>query len=64
MGRSGQVLTNSLNLRAKIPKNKQNSRAAITDNTNQYFRSFLKDFKISPYIGYKKIQVHNEPTEA
>ena len=63
MGRSGQVLTNSLNLRAKIPKNKQNSRAAITDNTNQYFRSFLKGFNIPTYLGYENKQVHNKPTE-
>ena len=64
MGRSGKEFTNSLNLRSKMPNNKQNERTAITDITNQYFRSFLKEFNIPPYLGYKKIQVHNEPTEA
>ena len=64
MGRSGKGLTTSLNLRSKMPNNNQKERTAITDNTNQYFRSFLKELNISHYLGYKKKQVRNEPTEA
>ena len=47
-----------------MPNNNQKERTAITDNTNQYFRSFLKELNISHYLGYKKKQVRNEPTEA
>ena len=55
-------MTTSLNLGIKSPNNKQKAITAITDITNQYFSDFLKEFKISPYLGYKKKQVHNEPT--
>ena len=36
----------------------------MTDIINQYFRKLLKEFNNSPYLGYKKKNVHNEPTEA
>ena len=55
MGRSGKGLTNS--------QTRKNSRTSITDITNQYFREFLREFRILPYLGYKSKQVHNEQTE-
>ena len=64
MVRSGKGLTTSLTLRTKKPNKKQKSRISITGITNQYFRKFLRKFNNSPYLGYKKKQVHNEPTEA
>ena len=57
-------MTTSLDLRTKIPKNKQKARIAITEVTNQVFKKFLKEFKNSPYLGYKSKHVHNEQTEA
>ena len=64
MGISGKDMTTSLTLRTKSPNNKQKSSTAITDITKQYFSKFLREFKISPYIGYKQKNIHNEPTEA
>ena len=64
MGRSVKGLTNYMTLSTKSLNNKQSARVAITDITNQYFRKLIKEFNNSPYIGYKKKQVHNEPTEA
>ena len=61
---SGKGMTTYLNLRIKRPNNKQNARTAITSIINQYFRKFLKEFKNSTYMGYKKKQVHNEPTKS
>ena len=63
IGISVKGLTDSLTLRTKRKNKKQNSRNAITDITNQYFRKLIMEFNNSPYIGYKKKQVHNEPTE-
>ena len=56
-------MTNSMTLRTKIPNKKQNSSIAITDINNQYFRNTIKEFKNSQYLGNKKTQVINEPTE-
>ena len=61
---SGKYLTTSLNFSNKSPNKKQKSRTAINDITNQYCRKLLKQFNNSPYLGYKKKQIHNEPTEA
>ena len=52
-------MTTSLDLRTKSPNKEQNSWIAITDITNQFFRNFPKEFNNSPYMGYKKKQVHN-----
>ena len=62
MGRLCKCLTNSIDLRIKWSNNKNKSRFAIADITNQYFRKLLRSFKNSPYLGYKVKQVHNEPT--
>ena len=56
-------MTNSLYLRTKIPNNKQKSRFAITDITNQFFIKLLEKFKLSHCLGYKSKQVKNEPNE-
>ena len=64
MGWPGKGLTTSLALRIKSPNKKKKSRFAITDITNQDFKTLLKKFKNSHYLGYKSKQVHNEPTEA
>ena len=47
----------------KIPNNKQKVSTFIYDITNQDFSNLIKDFKNSPYKGYKNKQAHNEPTE-
>ena len=57
-------MTIYLNLSTKIPNKKQKARSAIAYITNQYFRKFLKEIKKSPYLGYNKRRVHNEPTES
>ena len=57
-------LTTSLTLRTKSPNKKQKSKTAITDITNKCFRKLLREFKNSHYLGYKRKQVHKEPTEA
>ena len=64
MGRSDNGMITSLTFKTKIPNNKQKTRTSITDITNQYFQNLIKEFNNSPYLGYKKKQVHNEPTEA
>ena len=61
---SGEGMTTSLALRTKIPNKKQKARIAITDITNHDFRKFHEAFNNSPYLGYRKKQVHNEPTES
>ena len=53
-----------MNISTKRPNKKQKTKIYITDITNQYFSKFIKEFKSSPYICYKKKQVHNEPTES
>ena len=63
MGIPGKGLTTSLALRTKTPNNKQKARISIIDITYQDFRKLIREFKNSPYLGYKKKQVHNEPTE-
>ena len=45
MGRSGKGLTTSINLSTNGPNNKQKAKTSITDNINQYFSNFLKEFK-------------------
>ena len=57
-------MTNSVTLRIKRPNKKQKERTYITDITSQYFRNLIMELKNSPYIGYNKKQVYNEPTEA
>ena len=57
-------MTTSLTIRTKGPKNKQKARTTITDITNQYSRKLTKEFKNTPYLGYNRKQVHNEPTES
>ena len=64
VGRLGKGMTTSLTIRTKIPNNKQKARTVFTDITNQYFRKLLKKFNNSPFLGYKKKRVHNEPTES
>ena len=64
MGISGKGINNYLTLRTKIPNKKQKSRIAITDINNHDFRKFIEAFNNSPYLGYRKKQVHNEPTES
>ena len=61
---SDKGMTKYLTLSTKSTKNKQNTRTYITTITNHDFRKFLKDINNSPYLGYKKKQVYNEPTEA
>ena len=63
-GRSGNGVTNYLTLSTNRKNNKHKSRTAIDEITNQYFSKLLKKFKNLPYLGYKKKQVHNEPTES
>ena len=60
MGRTGKGINTSLAIRTKRSNKKQKSRFNITDITNQYFRKLLKNFKNSPYIGFKIKQVHSE----
>ena len=64
MERTGKDMNTSMFLRTKSPNNKQKARTSITVITNQGFRDFLKEFKTSLYLGYRKKQVHNEPTES
>ena len=64
MGRTYKGITTSLDIRTKRSNRKQNERFSVTGITNKDFRKLLKKFKISPYLGYKSKQVHNEPTEA
>ena len=61
---SGKGVTTSLTPSTKSPNKKKKSRIAITDITNQDFSKFLRGFKNSPYLGYKKKPGHNEPIEA
>ena len=63
MVRSGKGLANYLTLGIKFQKRKK-ARTDITDINNQLFSNFLKDFKNSPCLCYRKKQVHNEPTAA
>ena len=64
MVRSGEGMNTSLALRTKIPDKKQKARIDITDITHNDIRKFLEAFNNSPYLGYRKKQVHNEPTES
>ena len=57
-------MTTSLDIRTKIPNKKQKTRISTTDITNNDFRKFHEAFNNSPYLGYRKKQVHNEPTES
>ena len=43
--------------------NKKKVRTANNDTFPQYFMRLLGQFKYIPYIGYRKRQVKNEPTE-
>ena len=63
VGRSGKRVTTSLTLNLKKPNQEQKARTSNIAITNQDFREFLKKFKNLPYLGYKKKQVINEPTE-
>ena len=64
MGIPGKGINISLAPRTKRPNKKQKARFAITDINNQDFRNFLKKIKKTPYLGYKRKQLHKEPTEA
>ena len=64
MGISFDGLTTSLTLSNKRPNNKQKARIVITDINNQDFRNFLKEFKNSPYLVYKRKKSHNERIDA
>ena len=64
IGRPGKGLTTYQDLSTKRPNKKQKVRFAITKITHQDINKLLKKFNISPYLGYKKEQAHNEPTEA
>ena len=59
----GNGLTKSMSLSTKIPNKKQKESFPITNINKQDFGSLIKKFYNSPYLGYKSIQVHNEPTE-
>ena len=63
MGISGERLTTSLTLSAKILNKKQRTRTAITEITKQGFRKLLKKFIILTYLCYNNKHVHNEPTK-
>ena len=64
MVRPSKGITTSLNLRTKIPNNKQNTGFSITVITNQDFRNILRRFKNSPHVGCNSKHVHNKPAEA
>ena len=64
MGIPGKGLNTSLDLSTKSPNKKLKARVTMTENNNQDFRKFLKEFKNSPYLGYRSKQVYNEPTES
>ena len=55
-------MNESIMLMTKNPNNKQKTRFAITDITNQDFRKLLKEIKNSPYLGLNNKHVNNEPT--
>ena len=57
---SGKGVTSSMTLRTKSPNKNKKAKTDIADISNKYFRKLLKHFKKSPYIGYRKKQVHNE----
>ena len=57
-------MTTSLTPWTKSKNKKQKASTAISDIPNQYFRKLFKKCKNLPYLGYKKKQVHNEPTES
>ena len=61
--RSSKGMNTSLTLSNKSLNKKKKARINITDITNQYFRNVIKEFKNSPYLGYKNEQVRIEPTE-
>ena len=63
MGRPGEGMTTSQALGTKRSNKKQNERFSITDINNQDFMKLLKNFRSSPYLGYKSKQVNNEQTE-
>ena len=51
---SGKGLTTSMILRTKSKNKKKKAGIYTTDITNQDFRKFLKEFKNSNNLGYKK----------
>ena len=57
-------LTTSLALINRNLNNKQRSRFAISEITNQDFRKLLRKFNNSPYLCCKIKQFYNETTEA
>ena len=59
MRKIGKGINTYLDLSTRKSNNKQKSRFSITDITNQDLRNFLKNFKSSPYAGYKIKQVQN-----
>ena len=61
---TGKGVTTYLAIRIKILNKKQKSGFFINAITNQYLRDFLRRSNNSPYLGYKKKEVDNEPTEA
>ena len=64
MGRSGKGLSTSLTLRNRRSSNKkQNTSTANADVLPQYFMKILEEFKDLPYLGYRKRQNKNDPTE-
>ena len=64
MGRPGKGLTSYLDLRIKIPSNKQKEIFSTTSITNQDLKNLLKNLKKQLYLCYNSKHVHNEPTEA
>ena len=57
-------LTTSLNPKTGSPNKKQKARIAITDITNQYFRTLLREFKTFTLSRFKNKGVYNVPTDA
>ena len=53
-------MTNSMDLITKRSNRKQKASFSITNINNQDFRKLLKNFKNSPYLGFKSKQFHNE----
>ena len=57
-------LTTSLTPKTGSPNKKQKARIAITDITNQYFRTLLREFKTFTLSRFKNKWVYNVPTDA
>ena len=65
VGKSVKGLAAYITLRTRRSSNKkQKSSTSNIDFFPQYFMNILEEFKGMPYLGYRKVQVKNDPTEA